>query len=63
VTTSMAEVGFVRSMPFFIMMVVPLMRSDENNASAIAMNLLRFSNELFFYFFDLPDRFLPHFSS
>jgi hypothetical protein len=41
VTTSIAEVGFVRSMPFFIMIVVTLMRSEENSASAIAIKLLR----------------------
>jgi hypothetical protein len=33
----MAEVGFVRAMPFFITMVVKLISSDDRSASAIAM--------------------------
>jgi hypothetical protein len=41
VTTSMAEVGLVRSMPFFIMMVVKLIRSDDRSASVIAICCLR----------------------
>ena len=42
VTTSIADVGFVRSIPFFIMMVVMLIRKDDRSASVNAMHQPRF---------------------
>ena len=47
VTTSMAEVGFVRAMPFFIKMVVKLTRRDDRSASAIAMSYSKVQGSAF----------------